>query len=156
MTRFGSMFTTMHWLPKRRAAWRTNSGSRQAAELIDTLSHPAFKQGANVFHRANSASDRQRHEDHFGRAADHVEDDLTPLVAGGDVEEHQLVGPFLFVPCRNLDRIPGIAEIEEVCSLDHPAPAYVEAWNHPLRKHYVYCNSGSTPGQHPRDRGTGK
>ena len=36
------MFTTMHWLPNRRAAWRTNSGLRQAAELIETLSHPAF------------------------------------------------------------------------------------------------------------------
>ena len=36
------MFTTMHWLPKRRAAWRTKSGSRQAAELIDTLSLPAL------------------------------------------------------------------------------------------------------------------
>ena len=35
------MFTTMHWLPKRNAAARTNSGSRTAAELIDTLSHPA-------------------------------------------------------------------------------------------------------------------
>ncbi len=103
--------------------------------MIDTLSHPAFKQGANVVQRANSASDGQRHEDHFGGPADHVENDLTPLVTGGDVEEDQFVGPFLFIPRRNLDRIPGIPEIEEVRSLDHPAPAYVEAWNHPLRKH---------------------
>ena len=41
-TRLGSMLTTMHWLPNRRAAWRTNSGSRTAAELIETLSAPAF------------------------------------------------------------------------------------------------------------------
>ena len=41
-TRLGSMFTTMHWLPNRRAARRTKSGSRTAAELIETLSAPAF------------------------------------------------------------------------------------------------------------------
>ena len=89
------MFTTMHWLPKRRAACRTNSGLRQAAELIETLSAPAFKQGADVVDRADAAADGQRHEDHLGRAADDVEHDLAAFVAGGDVEEDQLVGPFL-------------------------------------------------------------
>ena len=96
---------------------------------------PGLQQGADVVHRANSAADRKRHEYHFGRAADHVKDDFTPLVAGGDVEEDQFVGPLLLIPCRHLDGIAGIAEIKEVCSLDHPAPAYVEAWNHPLRQH---------------------
>ena len=36
------MFTTMHWLPNRKAASRMNSGFVTAAELIDTLSQPAF------------------------------------------------------------------------------------------------------------------
>ena len=36
------MATTMHWLPKRFAAFCTNAGSFTAAELIATLSAPAF------------------------------------------------------------------------------------------------------------------
>ena len=36
------MFTTMHWLPNRRAASRTNPDRWQAAELIETLSQPAL------------------------------------------------------------------------------------------------------------------
>ena len=47
-TRFGSMFTTMHWLPKRRAALRTNSGSRTAAELIEGGADAAL--AASIFH----------------------------------------------------------------------------------------------------------
>ena len=35
------MFTTMHWLPNRRAASWTNCGFFTAAELIETLSQPA-------------------------------------------------------------------------------------------------------------------
>jgi hypothetical protein len=41
-TRFASMATTMHWLPKRSQPARTKSGCCTAAVLIDTLSAPAF------------------------------------------------------------------------------------------------------------------
>ena len=40
LIRFGSRFTTMHWLPNLSAASRTKSGSFTAAELIETLSQP--------------------------------------------------------------------------------------------------------------------
>ena len=97
-TRLGSMFTTMHWLPNRwrRLARRTRD-RRQAAELIETLSQPACSRRADVVERADAAADGQRHEDLLGRAADDVEHDVAPLVAGRDVEEHQFVGPFLLV-----------------------------------------------------------
>ena len=126
------MLTTMHWLPKRRAAWRTNSGSRQAAELIETLSLPAFSRARMSSMRADAAADGQGHEHHLGGPAHHVEDDVAALVAGGDVEEDQLVGPFLLVAGGHLDRIAGVAEVEEVRSFDDPAPVHVEAGNHPF------------------------
>ena len=99
------MFTTMHWLPNRRAAWRTKSGSRQAAELIETLSLPALEQRADVVDRPDAPPHGQRHENHLGGTADHVEHDVAPLVAGGDVEEHQLVGPLFFVALGHLHRV---------------------------------------------------
>ena len=141
------MFTTMHWLPNRRAAWRTNSGLRQAAELIETLSLPAFEQGADVVEGADAAADGQRHEHHFGRAADHVEDDVAALVAGRDVEEDQLVGPFLLVARGHLDRIAGVAEVEEIRSLDDPAPVHVEAGNHPFGEHRRRPQNWRTQGE---------
>src|SRR5690554_3594981 len=42
LTCLASMATTMHWLPKRSAASRTNSGLNTAAVLIETLSAPAL------------------------------------------------------------------------------------------------------------------
>ena len=92
-TRFGSMFTTMHWLPNRRAASRTKSGFRQAAELIETLSLPALSKCANVLHRADASAHRQRHHDLLGRPPHHVDHDVPLLVAGRDVQKDQFVGP---------------------------------------------------------------
>src|SRR5512134_1228277 len=46
-----SIATTVHWLPNRSAACRTNSGSATAAVLIDTLSPPAdrsFRMSSSV------------------------------------------------------------------------------------------------------------
>ena len=134
-TRFGSMFTTMHWLPNRRAAWRTNSGSRQAAELIDTLSQPAFSNGADVLDRADAAADGQGHENHLGRPPHDLDQRAAALVAGGDVEEHQFVGPFLLIARSDLDGIAGVPEVEEVRSFDDPAPIDIEARNHPFGQH---------------------
>ena len=93
------------------------------------------QQLANVFQRANAAADAQRHEDHFGRAAHDVEHDVAPLVAGRDVEKHQLVGPFLLVARGHLDRVAGVAQVDEVGPFDDPAPIDVETRNHALGKH---------------------
>ena len=41
---------------------------------------------------AYDAADGERHEAGFGGAPHHVEDDVAVLVAGGDVEERELVG----------------------------------------------------------------
>ena len=129
------MLTTMHWLPNRRAARRTSSGSRTAAELIETLSAPALQERPDVVQAADPAADGQRHEADLGRPPDHVPEDLALLVAGGDVEEDQLVGPLGVIPRRDLDRIARVAEVEEVRPLDHPAMVDVEARDDPLGQH---------------------
>ena len=140
-TRLGSIFTTMHWLPNRRAAWRTNSGSCDAAELIDTLSQPASSRSRISSSVRIPPPTVQRHEDHLGRAAHHVEHDFAPLVAGGDVQKDQLVGPFALVARGHLDRIAGVAQVDEIGSLDHPAAIDVEAGNHALGKHLLVSPS---------------
>ena len=134
-TRLGSMLTTMHWLPNRRAAWRTSSGSRTAAELIETLSAPALKSARissrlripppTVSGMKQTSAVRRTTSSKIARV----------LVAGRDVEENQLVGPLLIVTRGHLHRIAGVLEVEEVRPLDHTAVVDVKARNDPLGQH---------------------
>ena len=107
---------------------RVAAGRRVDRDLVAA----GVEQGADVVDGADAAADGQGHEHHLGGAPHHVEDDVAALVAGGDVEEDQLVGPFLLVAGGHLDRIARIAEVEEVGSFDDPAPVHVEAGNHPF------------------------
>ena len=93
------------------------------------------QQLADVVERADAAADRERHEHLLGRAADHVEHDVAPFVAGRDVEEHQLVGPFLLVARGHLDRVAGVAEVHEVRPLHDASAVDVETGNHTLGQH---------------------
>ncbi len=68
----------------------------------------------------------------FRDAPHHVEHDGPAFVAGTDVEEHQFIGPGLFVAPGNLDGIAGIAQIEKVDALDDPALIDVQARNDPF------------------------
>ena len=47
-------------------------------------------------------------------AAHHVEDDVAVLVAGGDVEEGELVGAGRVIGDRRRDRIARVAQIDEI------------------------------------------
>jgi hypothetical protein len=116
----------MHWSPYFSAASRTNSGRTTAAELIETLSRrPAA--GGGCRERAHAAADRQRHEALLGGAGDDVEDGVAVLVAGGDVEEGELVGARGVVDPGLLDRVAGIAQVDELHALHHAAVLDVEA-----------------------------
>ena len=86
-----------------------------------------FEQSTHVVGAAHAAADGQRHEAAFGRAGDHVEDRAALLVAGGDVEEAELVGPRLVVSGGGLDRIARVSEVDEVDALDDAALFHVEA-----------------------------
>ena len=59
--------------------------------------------------------------------ADDVEDRVAVLVAGGDVEEGELVGAGGVVGPRLLDRIAGVAQVDELHALDDAAVLDVEA-----------------------------
>ena len=79
-----------------------------------TFSAAGLDEPRGVIEGAYAAADGERHEDFFGDAPHHVEHDVAALVAGGDVEEHQLVGPVLLIATGHFHRIAGIARLEEV------------------------------------------
>ena len=87
------------------------------------------EQRADVGDLAHAAADGERHEDVLGRARDDVEQDRSRFVRGGDVEEGELVGFVPVVAGRDLDRIAGVTESDEVHAFDDPPVLDVEAGN---------------------------
>ena len=117
------------------------------AELLGSLAHdvPIGDRGridrglvrarqqkaADVVGGADAAADRQRHETDFRRAPDDVEEDAAVFVACGNVQEAQFVRARSVVSDGALDRIAGVAQIDEVDALDDAAVLDVETGDDP-------------------------
>ena len=125
-SRRASIATTMHWRPNRSAPATIRSGLGIAAVLIETLSAPARSNCRDIFGRANASADRQRNENCGGGAFDDVDHGVARIGAGGDVEENKLVGAFGVVKGGELDRIAGVAKIDELDALDDPPVGHIE------------------------------
>ena len=93
------------------------------------------QQISDIVERANSAPHAQGHKDHFGRPPDYVQHDVAAFVAGRNIQEHQLIGPFRFIARRHGHRIAGVAQVDKVGPFHHSSPIDVEARNHALGKH---------------------
>ena len=119
----------MHWSPNFSAASLHEGAARHRGGVDRHLVGARGQQPADVLDRAHAAADGERHEAGLGGAAHHVEDDVAVLVARGDVEEGELVGARGVVGDRRLDRIAGVAQLEELHALDDAAVLDVEAGN---------------------------
>src|SRR5205814_5748039 len=60
-----------------------------------------------------------------------------------------LVGPGLLVAAGHLDRVAGVAQLEEVDAFDHPAAVHVQTRNDALRKHGNGEPNAEGPGTSP-------
>ena len=89
------------------------------------------QQRVDVLGRPDPAADGERDEDLLGGPGDDLERGGAALVAGGDVEEGQLVGALGVVGLRQLDGVARVAQALEVDALDHPAGVDVQARDHP-------------------------
>jgi hypothetical protein len=79
------------------------------------------EQGARVVDAADAAADRERDEHLLGGAAGDVDDRVACVGRCRDVEEDDLVGALLVVAGRELDRVAGVDQVDEVHAL-HDAP----------------------------------
>ena len=124
------MATTMHWVPNFSAASRDEvRGRATAAVLIDTLSAPASSslRMSSIVRTPPPTVSGMKQRSAVRR--DDVEDGVAVLVAGGDVEKAELVGAGRVIGGGRLDRIAGVAQIDEVDALDDAAVLDVEAGN---------------------------
>ena len=110
-------------------------GARQRGGVDRDLVGAGVEHGLSVVRRTDAAADHERDEDVVGGPPRQLDDRLTTLVRGGDVEEDQLVRPLGVVAGRELDRVAGVAQADEVGPLDDPARVHVEAGDDALQSH---------------------
>jgi hypothetical protein len=68
-----------------------------------------------------------------------------------DVEEDQLVGALAVIVSRELDRVAGIADIDEFNTLDHTSAVDIQARDHAPELRSIYRNIAVHAG-HRRSR----
>ena len=102
---------------------RAGDGGRVDGHLVGA----GQQELADVVHIAHAAADGERHEALFRRAAHHVVQGVAVFMAGGDVEETQLVGAGLVIEPRLGHGIAGIHQVDEIDALDHAPVFHVEA-----------------------------
>ena len=103
------------------------SGFCDARRVDADLVGAGVEKRADVLDGVDAAAHGQRNEYLRGDRLDHVVQQPALFHAGPDVEERELVGALLVVPARDLDRIAGVAQVDEVDALDDAAVRDVEA-----------------------------
>jgi hypothetical protein len=94
-----------------------------------------LQQVANILNGSYPTPDSQRHKHLIGRATHHIDHDRTLFVTGRDVKKDQLVSTFKLISSGDLHRIPSIAQLDKVGSLDHPSSMHIQTWNNAFGKH---------------------
>src|ERR1700694_5679514 len=93
------------------------------------------QQHADIVHGAHTAAHRQRHEAGFRRAPHHIQHSAPISMWGRNVEKAQFIGAGGVIGDSRLDGVAGVAQIDEVDALDHPAILDIEAVNHADLEH---------------------
>jgi hypothetical protein len=68
----------------------------------------------------------------LGSTRHDVENNSAVFVRRSDVEKTELIGAFMVVDARDLNRVSGIAQIDKINPFDHAAGLNIEAWNDSL------------------------
>ena len=111
--------------------------SRTAAVLIETLSAPASSSARTSSTVRTPPPTVTGMKQCSAVRRDDVEDGAAVLVAGGDVEEAELVGAGRVIGARRLDRIAGVGEVDEADALDDAAVLHVEAGDDADLEHHA-------------------
>ncbi len=129
------MATTTHCDPKTSASSPISSGRSSAAEFTETLSAPASSTACASATVRMPPPIVNGMKTSIGGATGQLDDRVTALVRGRDVEEDELVGPLGVVAGSELDRIARVAQADEVRALDDAPGVDVEAGDDALQCH---------------------
>jgi hypothetical protein len=84
------------------------------------LVRPGPQQGPEILHIPDPPADGEGDGEDLRHATHHLQQDPAVLDGGGDIQEDQLVGPFLLIKAGVRHRVPGVAQVNEPHPLNHP------------------------------------
>ena len=116
-----SIASTTHWAPNTLGELVDQLGALERGGVDRDLVGAGVEHRLGVRDRADAAADRERHEHLVGGAARELGDRVALLVRRRDVEEDELVGALAVVVRGQLDRVAGVADVEEFDALDDAA-----------------------------------
>ncbi len=111
------------------------AGALDRSRVDSHLVSAGLQYSAEILDAPDSPADGERNEHLLGGAGGKLYDDVAPLVAGGDIQEDDLVRALLVVERCEFDRVTGIAEIDELRALDDPSFFDVEARDYTFGEH---------------------
>ena len=93
------------------------------------------KQIADVIQCAHTSANREGHETGFSGAFHHIQHRAPVFVGRHNIEKAQFISPRRVIGAGRLNRITGIAQVNEVDAFDHTAIFHIEAGNDPGFQH---------------------
>ena len=110
---------------------RPRQGGRIETGFVGT----GIEQTAHIVHGANATTHGQGNKHLRGHRLDDVQNQVTSVAGGCDVEECELVGSLLVVARRDLDRVASVAQGLKVDALNNPPTGHVQTGNDALGEH---------------------
>ena len=104
---------------------------------------PGVEQATHILDLAHATTDSQRNEDLLGTGFDDVQNDVALVRRRRDIEEGDFVCALLVVAACDLDRVAGIAQPNEIGTLDDTASRDVKTGNDALGEHQAPSSSAS-------------
>src|ERR1035437_1567144 len=101
-------------------------GTAHGGGVDGDLVGAGHEDAARVSHGADAAADAERDEDLARGARHHVGHDFTGVARGGDIAEAQFVCAIAVVPFGQFHGAAGIAQVDEVDSLDDASAGDIE------------------------------
>ena len=86
-----------------------------------------LQHAAHIIDGAQAAADAERDEYLPGHLFDHVDHGIPGLGRGADIQEYQLIGPFLVIKGGLFNRVARVTQVGEAGAFDHASFRYIQA-----------------------------
>ena len=112
---------------------RISDGRSVNADFVGT----GIKQTTHVFDHPHPTADGERNKHLGGNGFDNVKNEIALVRGGRNVQKGELICPFPIIAARNLDRVTGVTQFEEINPFDDSAGGNVETRNDALGQGHV-------------------
>ena len=107
----------------------------QCGRIKAGLVSAGIEQAPHIVHRSHATAHSQWNKDLRGDRFNDVQDQVTPVTGGGDVQKSQLVGTLFVVASSNFHRVARIAQSQKVNAFDDASAGDIETRDDSFGEH---------------------